>query len=414
MVHSAGLAVQDALGQRVSAGDAGRVLVDVVVDKEMPEGRPRDTDAVVVKGHLAPISIGKEISHQIDHTLRAEPLPALHPLVNLQLKSRQRGHNEEVPVEVGHSLLDHTDLERHIVAGLEQIVANNGLVEVRGHLGDEERIVTVEERLGFPREIGVHRVSQLVRQGAQAEKIVIVVHHDERMHALPARRESSGRLTLIGVDINPALRQRPCAKRRHILRPQRRQPSRDPVYRLLEGDASPAGCQWRPDVIGSQLRNAQRLAPRGPIAMPGRQVLAESGDQVVKDLGGDIVPEEGEVQRRLMPSNAHVENVLLDRCAETGRKRIAMGKIGVVIVLICGAARFAISTGQNTLERSLCQLDLGTVGGDRALEDEIRIGQHTVDRRCARESIGHHTQGLLDLSRPYVSLLSEEVINVVT
>ncbi len=89
-------------------------------------------------------------------------------------------------MEVAHRFLDHADLEIAVRVLGQQVRAHHGLVEVRGHLRREQRVLAVNHGLRRPGKIRVHRVAQLVRQRAHARHIVVEAHQDERVGPLPA------------------------------------------------------------------------------------------------------------------------------------------------------------------------------------------------------------------------------------
>ena len=182
--------------RRVRAGDAGGVLKDVIVHVQVAEGGPGDAGPLPIHVHAVAVAFGEEVGHQPDHVIGAQPLAALFALVHLQLEARQRGHDEEVAVEVRHCLFDHCNLEGRVGLVGEQVRPHHRLVEVRGHFGDEQRVVAVEHRLVLPGQIRVHGVAELVGQRAQAEHLVSVAHHDEGVRARRTGRERAAHLAL--------------------------------------------------------------------------------------------------------------------------------------------------------------------------------------------------------------------------
>ncbi len=78
-------------------------------------------------------------------------------------------------------------------------------MEIRCDLGHKQRVVAVDHRLILEGEIRVHRMAEFVRQRAEAEQIVVVAHHDERMRARRAGRKSASHFALIRIHIHPAI-----------------------------------------------------------------------------------------------------------------------------------------------------------------------------------------------------------------
>src|SRR5438067_1882683 len=107
---------------------SGRVLIDVKVGVEMGgELGPRTSQPLFVDLYLIPETLPEELCHQADHAIGRQCVTALDAFMDLQLKTRQRRHNEEVPVEVGHSLFDEGNLEVSIWIDPQQVVPNERL-----------------------------------------------------------------------------------------------------------------------------------------------------------------------------------------------------------------------------------------------------------------------------------------------
>ena len=151
----------------------------------------------------AAINLVQERGHEIGHGVGGDGLPALHALVQLQLETRQRGHDEEVAMEVGHRFLDQVDLEVGVPVGLQQVRADHGLMKVGRHLGDEQPVVGVDVGLPILGVPAVHGVAQLVGQGIYAVQVVLVIHEDERLRAVGAAAVGAAGLPRRLVDVHP-------------------------------------------------------------------------------------------------------------------------------------------------------------------------------------------------------------------
>ena len=151
---------------------------------------------------------------------------ALETLMHIQLEARQRGHDEEVAKEVAKGFFQQVELElRDRRCVLKQVRAHHGLMEIRCDLGHKQRIVAVDRRLILEGEIGVHGMAELVRQRAEAEQIVVIAHHDERMRARRSARKRAAYLALIRIHIHPAIVQAATAHGADVIVAQRRQPA---------------------------------------------------------------------------------------------------------------------------------------------------------------------------------------------
>jgi hypothetical protein len=110
-------------------------------------------------------------------------------------------------VEIRKSFLEQADLELRIVVGPEQVIAHHGLVEVGRHLCGKQGVTGIDHRLVFPGQIGMHRVTEFMRNGAHAEDRIVVLHHDERIRSFGAGGELRCALVPIWVNVHPAFLQ---------------------------------------------------------------------------------------------------------------------------------------------------------------------------------------------------------------
>ncbi len=87
----------------------------------------------------------------------------------------------------------------------QQVGAEQLLVERTGHLGHEDRVVVVEERLVLGGEKRVHGMAGFVRQREHVvEHLRLVVHQDVRVGIVRAAAERAALLAQIGIPITPA------------------------------------------------------------------------------------------------------------------------------------------------------------------------------------------------------------------
>src|SRR5215207_4899017 len=123
----------------------------------MTESGPSHTHPLMIHVKVGTKTLGKQISHQVNHGISGKRLAALDPLMSLQFKTRQDRHLKEIPEEIpADRFLDQRQLEIFICDSLQQMSAHHGLVEIGGYLSDKEGIIRVYERLIFPRQIRVH------------------------------------------------------------------------------------------------------------------------------------------------------------------------------------------------------------------------------------------------------------------
>ncbi len=379
----------------------------------MAELRPGDADAVVVDGHLVAVPLLEEIGGQVDHAGGVDGSAALHPPVHLQLEARQRGHDEEIAVEVRHGLLHQGQLEVGIVLRAEEVVPHQGLMEVGGHLGHEEGVVAIDVGLMRPGHEGVHRMAGLVRQRAEAEDVVGVAHEDEGLCVVGAAGEGALALAPVARPIDPAALQAALAQFVDVLLPQRGHALADPVDGLPVGDVGLLLRQRRLDVVDVELVVAQGLAADAPVAVPGGQVRLEDLDQVVEDLGGHVVGEERGLQRRVVPARAGVEDVTLEAPRLQPGDGVLEGQVGVGVVLPGGATHLPVHVGDQVVDAALPQLHLLAVLVAGGLEGQVGVGEHAVGVLGAAQRIRGQRQNLLDRGGAHVLLLALEILQVV-
>ena len=125
----------------------------------MAEFGPDDAHPLRVDLHCRAVGFAEQFRQVRRHRVGGQRIAALHPFVAVQLEACQSRHDEEVAVEVGHRFGDHLQLEVGIMFRLQQMRAQQGLVEVRGHLGHKQRVVAVDRGLRLPGKIGVHGVT---------------------------------------------------------------------------------------------------------------------------------------------------------------------------------------------------------------------------------------------------------------
>ena len=75
---------------------------------------PRRADALavtIVDVDLRTVDLHHQIRHQLVQVVGGQGASAFDTLVDLELQSRERRHDEEIPVEVRHRFFDHRDLK---------------------------------------------------------------------------------------------------------------------------------------------------------------------------------------------------------------------------------------------------------------------------------------------------------------
>ena len=218
----------------------------------------------------------------------------------------------------------------------------------------------------------MHRVPELVRQGAETDGGTVEAHDDERRRPGRAGGERSAHLPDRRVDVHPAVLEAAAPDRFDVGLAERCQRAADPVHALLVGERGGGAPERSHDVVGCDPLDAVDPTLELPVAMPGRQVRLEGGDQVVEDRERDVRPRERLLEQGRVAPDARREDPLLDRGREVGRERVADTEMPVVKALPCASSQFSVGPREERIDRALV---------DRLLFSRLRAG------RLERESL---------------------------
>ena len=186
-------------------GEARSVLVDVIRRLEQVwNSGPRARHALVRPEDVTPVRlcgpgiqsrqhIGRNGFVALDHAMRLELEVGEDYLVVERADDVVDGMLEEA-----NAFLSRTGVREHVV---EQ----QRFGECRRHLGHENGVVRVHERLRLVREQRVHRVAQLVRRREDGVEGAVVVHQDVRLRPIDRRRVGAAALALVFEHVDPPL-----------------------------------------------------------------------------------------------------------------------------------------------------------------------------------------------------------------
>ncbi len=196
----------DVLGQRHAADHAGRVLVDVEVAVEMRNVGPLGRIEVRHLHHalLRAVVLAQQLEVQRVERFLRERLAALDRLVDLELELREHRLAEE---RLAHRVEVARQQEEPGVVVLrlvEHVVEQQALVQRRGDLGNEDRVIRGSVRLVVPGQPGMHRVSRLVRQRRNLLPAPVEVHQLVGMHAVDPVAVGARVLAGVRQEIHPA------------------------------------------------------------------------------------------------------------------------------------------------------------------------------------------------------------------
>ena len=198
-----------------------RVLIDVVRRaEEVRDARPGHPRQRVVVDGVAVVGPQRRVVERAEDVGR-DRLARLDEAVRLQFPVGEHHLREERARDAVDGVLQQHDALVGIGGVRQPVVEQQRLAERRRHLGHEDRVVGIHERLPLVRQHGVHRVAHLVRQRERGVERVVVVHQHVRVHAVDGRRVGAGALAVVLVDVDP--------------------PAREAVRRAAAGTSDPSG-----------------------------------------------------------------------------------------------------------------------------------------------------------------------------
>ena len=290
--------------------EAGRVLIDVVRRAvEMRDARPRDARLRVVVHRIAVIRL-QQVEVDVGERVGRDRLSLLDEAMRLQLVVCE----EHLRVEGGDDAVDGV-LQQHdalaIVGRLpEHVLEEQHLAERRRHLGHENRVRRVHERLVRVRQQRVHRMPHLVGEGEHRVQRIVVVQQHVRMDAVHRRRVGAAALSRILVHINPVAEQH-VAQLRAVLLAERRHRRRQPVQHVLVRILAIEVDERNRRVVGVVRREPEHAFAQPVI--PAQRLGARLGrfDQVLDDRRRNVVAVQRGLERRPVAARLRVKPVAL-------------------------------------------------------------------------------------------------------
>src|SRR6516164_4666273 len=119
--------------------------------------------------------------------------------------------------------------------------------------------------------------------------------------------------------------------------------------------------------------------------MPGWQVAAEGGDEIVKDGSRNMIRRQGCFECRSVAARTCFKDVLLDRGRETVGRRVLERQMGIGVVFPGCPAHFPIGVAEEQVDVSLHDVYLVSCRAMCRLKNEIGIGQNAVSRASGGE-----------------------------
>ena len=369
-------------------------------------------DAHPLVGHF-PIDLARaaviELVEVVIHRAQAvagQALAAFRHAVRLVLELREHRLAEHRRAEMLEQRTDQRDL-RLLIARvlLAQVFGEQDLVAGGSHLGDEDRVIRLGERLILVGIEAVHRVAHLVAEGGQAViRVLVVEQHIGRGAVRAAAAIRAGTLVLRLVHVDPALRE--CAARvLHIILAQRLDRFQEHLERLLDVHADfKAVLRFRVQVVHVQNRHADLLLLDGKILVQRPDAAVHRLDQAVVHLFVDLIREHGGLTAAVKVMRAAVEDISLDLTGVGRGNRIAELVVAVHNVGVGRLAHGAILAGEQGEQARVRQLHLFAVFAAGLAQIHIGVGEHFIGgcRRVA--GVARHGHQLFLAGRQRVRL----------
>ncbi len=405
-IRSAGQLFHQLCGGR----EARRVLIHVVRRAvEVRDPRPRHASEIVVVERVAVIRL-EQVEVDLAEAVGGHGPPFFDQPVRLQLVVRK----QHLRVEGRNDAVDRV-LQQHdplaLVGGARQhVIEEQRFAQRRRHLGHENRVAGIDERLVRMREARVHRMPHLVRQREDGVERVVVIEQHVGMHAVDGRRVRPASLSRIFVHVDPLTRQHLAnrllvrgAQRRH----RRRQPLEHIVVRVfpIEVDQRKRGVV-RVVGVESEHALAQPVVPAQRLGAGLRRL-----DEVLDDRGWNVVAVQRRLERRRISAGSRVKPIALKHGVVQRRVRVGVRFVQFVQLAIRQSAiRLVAIRGEDGAVLAVGQRH---VGAGREPDGRIldvgrrqrRVGVVRRRREAARER-----QQMLAFVVEHVLLLTIEIL----
>ena len=268
--------------------------------------------------------------------------------MGLVLKVREHGLAVEGGADVVQTLAQKQGLFVFIGGVVKEPAAEKLLIEGRGHLGAENAVIGIEERLGLIAEPGVHGVPQLMGQGKHVIQGSGEVQKHIRLAAVSAGGIGPRALGLPGIHVNPALIKGPLHQPGVIL-PQHCGGLQHHLLRLFIG-VFPGGFlhQGHKQITEIEGIQPQALLAEGHILVEGLHIGPDGFQQIVVDLFRNVVGVEGGGSSTGIPAGFSGKAIVLHGAIVDGCQGIDVLLIGAQQALVVVPAESGVGIFQSS------------------------------------------------------------------
>jgi hypothetical protein len=355
-----------------------------------------------------------ELRRKLGERVAGERLAPLRPLVDGELEFGELGLTEDRAADAVQVVAEQRQTGTGIRHRLQHVVEEQRFVQRGRNLRHEDGVVRVGEVLGSVGVPAVHRVPQLVRQGADVVVLPVVVQQHVGVDVVHGAVGVGARpLPLAGVDVQPPAGEASPGGL-HVVGAERPQGVERERHRLL--DPVPEvhlPHQGGVQVVVVQLADLQDLPAEGKVTVERAEVGVDVLHEPAVDRLGDVPPVQRAVEAGAVTPAPRIEHVLPDFSVELGPVGAAERVEGAEVRREHLLAVLAADGGPLEVERGLVQPHAAASLEFHRGEREIGVRKDTVDRRRTVRHQGRIGQdGLLGL-RERVFLAAEGVREVV-
>ena len=318
-------------------------------------------------------------------------------IVRLSLKLGKERLAEDRGAEALEEVVENVRTLLGILLGSEQIARQQYLVDGGGYLGHENAVVVVGVILLLGGVVGVHRVTQLVRQRKGVVQRVGVVEQDVGMHAVHAAGVCARGLALVLVYVDPALG-KGAVKQLLVPLSQRQGGLLDQLLCLLVGDLHLHALHHRAvEIVHIQLVKPQHAAAQLQVAAHDGQASVNGLGQAVVDRYGHVVAEERLLAGRLVSAHAGIKIVHLDATRIHGRQRVdVLLEFSEILLegVLSDALITALAIDAEVAVRQRDRLARLVNDGREGYVHALEHGEGVLRRACGVREHGQHTLAL--------------------
>ena len=343
----------------------------------MRDARPLVLDLVIDDHIIAEVVDDQALVQGVEGG-GVQGLAALHHGVGLALELGKHRLAVNGALEVLQVLVQQVETGLGVVLVLEQLLDEQVLIDGGCDLGHEQRVIRVLRRLMLAGAPAVHGVAHLVGQGGNTVQRTAEVQQDIGVGVIAAAGVSTAALATVGINIDPAL----VVGFLHVLLVVLAQGGNGFQHHLLGGLVGvgllQVADQRSVDIVEMQLVHAQHLFAQADVTVHGGHVLADSGNQVVVDFHGHVLPCHGHSAGGLVVAGAGLGGGSLDGTGVGGGHGVDVLAVALIEAVEGVLAQDAVGAHLDRHEVGAGDFDFLALGVFGRVKDQVGILQVVV------------------------------------